>query len=631
MASADLLFSSPPLAGSPVNLVFGATDVVDVPPASATLNGTLPALTLRARLRDIRALAFTGALPSITLRAAATYVSRAARPTVGQVLQPWQIATHGEGGIQSPMQRTAAAPSGMQTGWTPGTPTAGSAAMHHTEAQRYAAFRRALFEGAARLGTPPTTAPHQDASRSARISLRTGQQQGAPTHGAPLGLPHQDGLRDRRQTLAQAWQEALRHLQAGNTGKVQTGRRASIGWQGPFQQAMRPGAGRSVLGPTVPPFDPCYLPSGHLLFADPWTGGAGLVFVCERHGTGPGPEPGATVVVPVRKVYVTINTITLHRVDTGAELRAYGFSMSLDYQSWTWSWSASLHNDAAAHLGRDAAGDPAELAVLVNSVPFRLRLERTGRDRRFGGTRWAVSGRGKASVLGSDEAPRQSFQNTSDRTAQQLMADVLTVNGVPLGWTVEWGLADWLVPAGAWAMQGSYIDAINDIAGAVGGYVQPHATAATLRVLPRYPLAPWQWGTIAPDLEIPANAAEVEGIQYIEKPAYNRVYIGGVGAGVFGPFTRAGTAGNVLAPPVNHALITHADAHRQRGIAEISDTGKQQRVTLSMQVLPETGVITPGKFLRYLGDTPVLGIVRKTAIDWSLPRLRQTVEIETHV
>jgi len=196
---------------------------------------------------------------------------------------------------------------------------------------------------------------------------------------------------------------------------------------------------------------------------------------------------------------------------------------------------------------------------------------------------------------------------------------------------VEWGLADWLVPAGAWAMQGSYIDAINDIAGAVGGYVQPHATAATLRVLPRYPLAPWQWGTIAPDLEIPANAAEVEGIQYIEKPAYNRVYIGGVGAGVFGPFTRAGTAGNVLAPPVNHALITHADAHRQRGIAEISDTGKQQRVTLSMQVLPETGVITPGKFLRYLGDTPVLGIVRKTAIDWSLPRLRQTVEIETHV
>ena len=49
-----------------------------------------------------------------------------------------------------------------------------------------------------------------------------------------------------------------------------------------------------------------------------------------------------------------------------------------------------------------------------------------------------------------------------------------------------------------------------------------------------------------------------------------------------------------------------------------------------MQVLPETGVIVPGQFVRYLGDAPVMGIVRATSIDWSRPRLRQTLEIETH-
>ncbi|WP_281246080.1 hypothetical protein [Paracidovorax konjaci] len=42
-----------------------------------------------------------------------------------------------------------------------------------------------------------------------------------------------------------------------------------------------------------------------------------------------------------------------------------------------------------------------------------------------------------------------------------------------------------------------------------------------------------------------------------------------------GPFSRAGTAGNMLAPQVTHALITHADVHRAWGIAELSDTRRQ--------------------------------------------------------
>ena len=56
--------------------------------------------------------------------------------------------------------------------------------------------------------------------------------------------------------------------------------------------------------------------AGLLVFANPWTGDGHLLFVCERAGPGPEPEPG--VIVPVRKVYIVLNNITLHRVDTGA-------------------------------------------------------------------------------------------------------------------------------------------------------------------------------------------------------------------------------------------------------------------------------------------------------------------------
>ncbi|MVT28800.1 hypothetical protein GO496_10765 [Acidovorax citrulli] len=42
--------------------------------------------------------------------------------------------------------------------------------------------------------------------------------------------------------------------------------------------------------------------------------------------------------------------------------------------------------------------------------------------------------------------------------------------------------------------------------------------------------------------------------------------------------------------------------HRARSIAELSDTGRQEHVSLRMQVLPDTGVIVPGQFVRYVGD-----------------------------
>ena len=49
-----------------------------------------------------------------------------------------------------------------------------------------------------------------------------------------------------------------------------------------------------------------------------------------------------------------------------------------------------------------------------------------------------------------------------------------------------------------------------------------------------------------------------------------------------------------------------------------------------MQVLPETGIIMPGQFVRYAGKKPAVGIVRSVGIDWAFPVLRQTIAIETH-
>lgn len=336
------------------------------------------------------------------------------------------------------------------------------------------------------------------------------------------------------------------------------------------------------------------------------------------------------VTVPVARYYMTINSVQLLKMPGAIELRAYAFEMSLDSESWTWSWSATVRADALAAV-TPVDGEPAEIEAIVNGIPYRLRVEKRGRSREFPATRLRIGGRGLAAVLADPYAPVMTFGNESDATAQQIANDVLTINGVSLGWQVDWQLEDWLVPAGAWTFQGRYIQAISDIAAAAGGYVQPHRTNATLRILHRYPTMPWEWADAPPDLELPAAAVQVEQTEWVERAAYNRVFVGGVGQGVFGPITRAGTAGDVIAPQVTHPLITDVAAHRQRGRAELGDAGKKAQLQLSLPVLAETGLIVPGTLIRYVaGNTSASGIVRSASLTWSSPAMRQTIGVETY-
>lgn len=397
-----------------------------------------------------------------------------------------------------------------------------------------------------------------------------------------------------------------------------------------WQDAMRPPVGLSVVvQPTKPTEPPCYDPAtlGRLEFVEPWVANNGrLVFVCVR-----GQQPGAAIVIPVRSVYMVQNSVILYRMPAGTEFEAINFSLDIDADSWTFGWSASLHRSARAHLVRSPSTERVEVQALVNGQAVRLTVDSIGRDRSFPTDRISVSGRGRAAEL--DEVSL-NFDNVAARTAQQLMADVLTVNGVSIGWSVDWQITDWLVPAGAWLHQGSYISALQDIADAAGAYLQPHFTDKVIRVLPRYAQAPWDWATLlTPDIELPVAATTLENTEEVIKPAYNRVFVGGVSMGVFGPVTRDGTAGDVLAPPVTHGLITAAEVHRQRGLAVLSDTGVQEHLTLKTLLLPETGIIMPGKVLRYVTeDGPGLGIVRKTNINMSQwPQMHQTLGVETHV
>lgn len=632
MASVDLIFKGAPLTGNPVDLVFGAED--GPPPISDAVVSfvtTLPGLSANVPVALGVGVTFEAQLPGLTGSIDVRYASDTARPLVNDTDMRWQDGNDIESGVTTTWQDSVRTPAGVSSSWQDAVRVQQRVRPRWQDTLRLRESADVRFQEAVRLDSSIKHVAYQDG-----IRLRAGGsvrfQEATRTDLPPVGIRYQDGYRDRRNLAAVRFQDAVR-LSASLRSVEQDASPLDRLWDVRYQEAMPPPPGIWIRPVQPPAGDPCYEPpvgdKVHLLFAQQWSGDTNLLFICERHG--PGPQPGETVVVPVKEVYLVINSAVLIRVSNGKAIPTLGMSMSLDVDSWTWSFNAAVPSYALADLEPED-GVPVDVQATINSVPYRFVVESIGRERAFNQDSLRIGGRGRAAVLDAPYAPVMSFFNQDPRTAQQLMGDVLTDNGVPLPWTVNWGLTDWNVPADTFSHQGSYISALNQIASAAGGYLQPHNTDQVLRVLHRYPSAPWDWGSVTPDFEIPVAVATREGIDWVSKPRYNRVYVSGQQVGVLGRVTRAGTAGDMLAPTVVDPLITHADAASQRGRAVLSDTGRIASVSLRMPVLAETGIIKPGSFIRYVdGGVSRIGLTRSVQVEVGLPAIWQTLGVETHV
>lgn len=634
---ADLLFGAdyvPPRNDLTIQAVLPLPGVAIkfIPPARVQLLAQLPALTVSsALLRPSVPLdvgdAQGAVLPGVVFAGDVRYFSRTQRPTVGQTAHFWQLAGRTEDGPKHGQHDADAKPSGWGVLWRR-TQALPQGVAHRLPPVLSASReqRRAHHQDA----TPwrdATWFGHQIATHLEMVHEGVFQNAGAvrdATH-----FRHQDGDRSKRANRLGFW-EGGRKVTRGQGSDFQSARAALRGWSGRYQEAVPPPSGISLLViPVPPPTTPCYTPNTALLFAALAATDGHLLFICENHDNPP--PTGEPVVVPIRRLYFVINNVTLHRVPDGAEVPVFNLSLSLDAASWTWGFEASLPASAESLIDPGAASGPVELLASVNGTAFRVLAENISRERIFGDASIRISGRGRNAMLAAPYAPVMTFSNAEGRTARQLMDDVLTVNGVPLGWIVDWGLTDWNVPAGAFAHQGTWIEALAAIAGAAGGYLMPHPTAQTLRVRHRYPVVPWEWGSVTPDFVLPVDAVARESLRWLEKPAYNRVFVSGQEVGVLGQVTRAGTAGDMLAPMVVDALITEAPAARQRGIAILSDTGRQIEVSLRLPVLAETGIIEPGAFVEYQdGSVTRLGLVRATQVQAGIPEVWQTLGVQAY-
>lgn len=635
--------------------------VVDVHIATftdVTITGTLPALradisiatitdvTVTGKLADplfdatvkpITYVTLTGLLAAPSFTAAALYLSNTSRPLVNRSAVPWEVSRTKEVGAQHRSQSPIAAPSGRETKFSPGAPIPAGATQPLSGAIKTPTARNTGMQQAMRQSfEAPVTS--QDGSRALRPSQDSGYQQ-AVRASFRSSFFSQDGIRTERKAAAGRWQIGRRQSFV-HVGDSSVAVAFLFGRTTPFQDAIVPPPGMYIKPIIAPPRENCYLiPLGsatNLSLGDVVGAGNGLIYVCEQHdGGGDGGEGEVvnTVIVPVQRVYMVLNEASLRRVDGNLPIPTLAMSLNLDFDSWTWGFSATLPGQAESLIEPDLFGNPVEVEALINGVPYRMLIESISRERTFGRKSLRVGGRGLSALLDAPYSPNFTYTNTLELSAQQLIADVLSDNGVPLPWDINFQLEDWLVPANVFSNQGSYMSALLKIAAAAGGYVQPHASLKQLFFKPKYPFAPWKWATdVTPHYVLPADVTTRESISYVDKPRYNRVYVSGVNEGVLGMVTREGTAGELLAPLVTDPLVTQAVVARQRGTAILSDVGRQANVSIRLPVLSQTGIIVPGKFIDYT-DTGITrrGIVRSVQVDVGSPAVFQTIGVETHV
>lgn len=609
----DFQHAGPPPLGGAVDLDFGHRDD----------GGPVDAVTGRLRAR----------LGGLSARLRATYDNQVSRKLVGGGPLPWQRAVRQGADAGSRWSDAHQARGATGVVWAPAAQVRAATNAPIDDNRRSRSMAALPWAdgpncAAQMSGSFDVLLPTRD---SRMLAWQQGARQDAGLSGAFIALVPQHHHRQAE------WGTAAHVGLLCGLGFA-PGVWQTRGWHLPWQRGRQPPFGESQL-PVVPPVLP-----------PPTTQHPTLDFRCKAqqqgiawrpslllnfstHPCAGGDEPG-NYTVPILKVYLVSNHIEVVRLPGREPVPVRSLQIGLDADSWAWGLSASLPY-AALELVAPTADGPVEMELSVNGVRWTMLVEAYDVRREFGASSVSVRGRSLAAYLAEPYAPKRSFVPNAPFTAQQLAGQELARVGLDTGFALDWRIPDWLVPAGAWSYeQLSPMSVITRIAESVGGYANADPRLKTIVVKPRYPSMPWEWATQTPDRSLPIDVVKTLDLRWQQKPAFDGVIVSGERHGVSARLFRSGTAGSQMAPMVVDALLTHADACRERGRSILGDTGKQATVTLDLPMVDGLGLLDPGMLLAVgEGAASWRGLVRATRIsaDWSQSLVvRQTVELERH-
>lgn len=329
----------------------------------------------------------------------------------------------------------------------------------------------------------------------------------------------------------------------------------------------------------------------------------------------------------IRRSYRVINTVALTRLSNGADIPVSAITIGIDWDSWAWTLSATLLGaGSVATLG----SPPTEVKVVINGFEWRFVVDTIEQSRAFATFSANISGRSLAAWLAEPYFKPADYTEGQNMTAEQLALQELPENA---GWTLDWQLPMWTVPAYRFIYQNlTPIAVIQRITASAGGMLQAAMADKALTARPKWPIKPWDWVNTTADLTLPSAYVWKEGAKLQRGIDPNSVMVcGSQTGGLVAQATIAGTAGDAHAPLVVDNLITDLEPAMAKAIQALADlwTVRTYTVELPLQAIPQgSGLVLPGTIidLDEVGDG-WRGLVTGTSISAGRNSVTQTLEV----
>ena len=289
------------------------------------------------------------------------------------------------------------------------------------------------------------------------------------------------------------------------------------------------------------------------------------------------------------------HSLNVVRLPDRLPLAVRSVSLAADRDSWAWTAQIGFANPASLLAVEPTPEGMASVEINLDGHVFVAEIEGYTEDRSHNRRAGSVSGRSRTVQLASPAAPERAYISPAPSTAQQLALRELEFTGFSL----DWQIPDWPVPAGAWAYErATPIGAITRIANAAGAMLQSAAASDTLIVAARYPALPWLLATEEPDFTVAGGSWLRKGKRYNAGSRYNGVYVSGREQGVLVNVYRDGTSGSPYAELVVDALITDTAPAVGLGGSILAASLPRHEIPVELPLTPATvapGLLLPGE------------------------------------
>lgn len=341
-------------------------------------------------------------------------------------------------------------------------------------------------------------------------------------------------------------------------------------------------------------------------------------------------------IVP-KESYTVLNTLSARC--GSLKLNPFAASAQSDMNGFYWSCSVDLPPDdfAALQLNERQTGDEAVIEVVFNRTQkFVFLAEEVSDNRVFGKRSYTVSGRSLTAKLGADYAQFKKGLVAQELYAQQIAREVLA----DLGFTLNWQIADWLVPSSVYSLNDKTPMAVlADIAQAGGGFIASDPEKPVINVLPRWQVAAWRLNHSSASVSVPANVIlAIKGNQH-SQAQYDAVFVyADHEQGRAAKVVRQGKSGDQEAATLTHPLYTDLTVCEAAAIAALSDSGNHKTETIALPYLPEHGLnlAQVGQIWRFSETNEAFNAVIKSvqlsaSVQNDVPRITQVIRADRYL